>query len=164
MLPSLDDYIYAKNIWCQLISSKNIYDKIIMQSDWMSGIPGSLLPKVEVSDATFSWWLSLCQKSKINTDAFKRYWWSKNPAIWLAEKHNQPKVVILDTTFFDNCLHAKKLRYHLILSRNIDHQRILLSTWMRGKIGPTKPEVKVFNPSYLDDYLYVKSLKYWIIL
>ena len=45
---------------------------------------------------------------------------------------------------FDDCLHAKNLRYQLIPSRNIDDQRILQSdcpdernTWPQPKVLPS---------------------------
>ena len=31
----------------------------------------------------FSWWLPPCKNSKLLADSFKKYWWSKNSAIWL---------------------------------------------------------------------------------
>ena len=44
--------------------------------------------------------------------------------------------------FFNDYLIAKKLRYRLIPSRDIDNQRILQSNWMRSTIGHTKPKLK----------------------
>ena len=42
--------------------------------------------------------------------------------------------------FFDDYLHAKNLRYQLILFKEIDYQRILQSDWTRGAIGDTPPK------------------------
>ena len=34
MLPSTDDYFYAKNLRCQLILTRDMDDQRITQSDW----------------------------------------------------------------------------------------------------------------------------------
>ena len=58
MLPSLDDYLHAKNLQHELIPSRNIDDQGITLYDWMWGRTG----KVVVSDAPFLWWLTPCKK------------------------------------------------------------------------------------------------------
>ena len=41
----LGDYLHAKNLQYQLISSKDIYDQKILQSDWMRSKSGQTQPK-----------------------------------------------------------------------------------------------------------------------
>ena len=55
-------------------------------------------------------------------------------------------------------LPAEKLRYHLILSRDIDDQRILQSNWMRAAICHIHPKVEVSDQilSFSDGYLNAK--------
>ena len=48
MLPCSDDYLYTKNLRYQLISSRNIVDQRIPQSDWTKGTPGNTQPKLAV--------------------------------------------------------------------------------------------------------------------
>ena len=51
----------------------------------LKSIYGNLHTQSEVvaSHATFSWCISPCKKSKKLIHCFLRYWWSKNPTIWL---------------------------------------------------------------------------------
>ena len=63
----------------------------------------------------------------------------------------------------DNKLHAKKLRYQLILCRDIDDQRMLQSDWMRGTIAHTQTKVLVPGATFFDDYLDPKNLRYRLI-
>ena len=53
MLPSLDDYLHAKNQSYRLIHSSDIDDQRILQYDWTRGPTGYTQPKVVVSDTTF---------------------------------------------------------------------------------------------------------------
>ena len=48
----------------------------------MAGHPWTTQPKVVVSYATFTWWISSSKKSKKLMHYFQRYWRSKNSAIW----------------------------------------------------------------------------------
>ena len=79
------------------------------------------------------------KKTKTSIDSFLKYCWSKNLAIWLDKKHNWP--------------HPTKNRnprcyLHLILSRDIDDQKILLSDWRRGTIFLLiKISLRCFLPS-----------------
>ena len=45
MLPSLEEYLHAKNLRYQMILSRDIVDQRILQSDWTRGIPGCTQPK-----------------------------------------------------------------------------------------------------------------------
>ena len=38
MVPFLDGYLYAKNLRCQLIPSRDIDDQIILQSGWLRAV------------------------------------------------------------------------------------------------------------------------------
>ena len=89
MLTCLDDYLYAKKIKDinRLISSF-IADQGILQSDWIRETIHHNQSKMVVSGATFPWWLSPCKKKLRPLDSFHRYWCSKNPVIWLDERHN----------------------------------------------------------------------------
>ena len=49
MLPSLDDYLHAKNRRHRLIPCSNIVDQRILQSDWVIRTPGHVQPNVVVS-------------------------------------------------------------------------------------------------------------------
>ena len=71
MLPCSDDYPYTKNPRYQLISSRNIVDQRISQSDWTKGTPGNTQPKLAVLDVTFPRWLSPLKKSKILIGSFQ---------------------------------------------------------------------------------------------
>ena len=121
-----------------MILSTDINDQRILQSDWARGTTGRTQPKVVVSGATFTSWLSLCKKSKISSDSFLRYWWRKNPAIGLVKKNNWPhptKRYSQMLPLLDDYLHAKCLWECWISSRYIDDQRILQSDWTRGTTG-----------------------------
>ena len=76
---------HAKKLRYQLIISRDTDDKRILESDWTIDTTGPTYAKAVVSDATFSWWLSPCNKSKMWIDSFQRYWWSDHHAIWLVE-------------------------------------------------------------------------------
>ena len=86
LLPSLD--LHAKNPRHFWISSNDIDDQRILQYGWTRGTTGITLPKEALSDATFTWLLSPCKKSKRLLDSFQRYWCSKNPAFWLDKRFN----------------------------------------------------------------------------
>ena len=75
-----------KNLSYQLILSKDIVNQRTLQWNWLRGTTGHTKPKVVVSDATFLWWLF--PSKKVYIDSFQRYWWSKNPAIWLEGRYN----------------------------------------------------------------------------
>ena len=72
--------------------------------------------------------------------------------------HTQPKVVIWNATFPWYLSLSKKLRYQLILLRDINDQRILQSDWIRGTSGLIQPKMIVSDVTYLDDYLHAKNL------
>ena len=74
----------------KLIPSNDVHVKKIMQSDSPSGRTGHPKTKVVVSDSTFPSWLSPRKIPEIWIDSFRRYWWSKNPAIGLVENWNWP--------------------------------------------------------------------------
>lgn len=62
-----------------------------------------------------------------------RYWWSQNRASWLSNTHTWPHIpekVILDANFFWwTYIHIKKVRYQLILSRDISKEYYNLIGW-----------------------------------
>ena len=124
----------------QLIPSKNIADQRMLKSDRARRIPDHTQTNVIVLDATFPRWLSPWKKSKTSICSFLWYCWSENPAIWLKVRHNWPGPTKNDRLRSYLCLMRylslpKKLRYHLIPSRDIDNQRILLSDWTSGTTG-----------------------------
>ena len=53
VLPSLDDYLYPKNLRCQLVLSSDIADQRIVHSDWLRDTTDHNQPKVVVSGAIF---------------------------------------------------------------------------------------------------------------
>ena len=90
MLPSLDDYLYAKNIRTHTILFRNIDDQRILQSDWSRGRIGHIPNKKML---TFAYDYLHAKRSKILIDFFETYCWSKNSAIWLAKRHNWPHLI-----------------------------------------------------------------------
>ena len=66
-----------KKLRHQLTLSSDIVDHRILQSDWARSMADPTQPKMEILDATFTWWLTLCTKTKTSLDPFQRYWWSK---------------------------------------------------------------------------------------
>ena len=102
MLPSLDDYLHATNLrYCLFLP------EILMMRESCNLIGRGTWPqptKVIASDTNFLWWPSTCKISKTSIDSFQRYWWYKNPAIWLDERlsligHTQPNEVVPGATF-----------------------------------------------------------------
>ena len=69
--------------------TKHTDDQGVLQSDFKRGTAGHTQPKIVVSESTFPWWLTLTKK-RLSLDSFRTYWWSKNLAIWLEERHNLP--------------------------------------------------------------------------
>ena len=63
------------------------------------------------------------QKSKLSTDFFHRYWWSKNPATWLDRRYNSPHLTKSGSlrSYFHLMVISlqKNLRYRLIPSRDL---------------------------------------------
>ena len=63
-----------------------------------------------VSDSSFLWWLSSCNKSKISIDSFLRYWPLKIPEIWLDKRYTWPhSTKIGSLTFYLFLTTVKKL-------------------------------------------------------
>ena len=107
-------------------------------SDWPKGTLGHTQPRLVVFNATFTWWLSPYKKTKRSINSFQTYWWWKNPAIWLDERHNWPHQNKGGSlrSYIPLWLNPyKKLKYYLTLSRGLDDLRILLSDWTRGTTG-----------------------------
>ena len=90
MLPSLNDYLYAKSLRSKLIHSWDIDDQRILQSDWMRSTLGHTQPKVVAADPASPWWLPTSKNIKISIDSFLWYRWLKNPAIWFNERCSWP--------------------------------------------------------------------------
>ena len=86
----LMDISMQKYLRCQLITSKENDDQRILQSGWTRTKPGQTQSKVVFLEATFLWRLSLSKSIKISIDSFPQYWWSKNLAIPLDERHIWP--------------------------------------------------------------------------
>ena len=104
------------------------------------------------SHATFPSWISPWKSSKISTDSFHRYCWSKNPGICLDKRHTWPNPTKTGSLrcyvpLMTNSMH-KRLSYQWILSRVIDNQRILQSDWTRGTPGHTQPKVVVLDATF----------------
>ena len=90
MLPSLDDYLYAKNLRYRRFLPETL---VIKESCNLIGWDTQLA----ISTQSGSLWcylllmINFMQKTKRFMDFFLRYWWSRNPGIWfeLLEKPNQ---------------------------------------------------------------------------
>ena len=76
VLPSLDDYLLAKN-W----DINWPFPEILMIKESCNLIGQKAYPETVVSGVTLNWWLLPCEKDKILFDSFQRNCWSKNPAI-----------------------------------------------------------------------------------
>lgn len=59
MQPFPEEYLHAKKLRHQFVTSRDIVDQRILQSDWTRGTTGHVQQNVVVSDAVFPWWLSL---------------------------------------------------------------------------------------------------------
>ena len=83
------------------------------------------------------------QKSKILVDSFEKYWWSKNPAIWLAKKYSSPHQIKSNSlSTFAWCLSPCKKSKRL----------------PRSTTSHTQPKV-IVSLSLLDVYLCAKNLR-----
>ena len=77
-----------ENLRYHLIPSRGADDEKILQSNWVRDTTSHTKLYLVVSDATFLWWLSLCNSSLVSIDSFQSYWWSKTTSIWLDRRHN----------------------------------------------------------------------------
>ena len=121
---------------------------------WMS-IPGLIETKVEVLDTTFSWWLSPCKKASykfissryINDQKVLQSDWTRGKT-----SHTQPKLLVSNATFpwwlFPCNVKITIWRHHLILSRDIDEQRILQSDWIRSTLCHSLYKVVVSDATF----------------
>ena len=119
----------------------------ILLISWL-GTPGKTLPKVIVLDATFLWWLSLCQIFEISIDIDDQRTlqsdWTRGTTV-----HTHPKSVVSDaTSFLGVYLHAKNLRYWLTPFKNIHDQKILRFDWVTGKTVHTQSKVVVSDITF----------------
>ena len=97
---SLKAMIMQKKLRHQLTLSNHIDNQRILQSHWKRGLNCWFVP----------------------IDILQRHWWSKNPVsdqMRGTTGHTQPKVVVSGVTFPCSEKIWKKLRYNLILSRDI---------------------------------------------
>ena len=117
-------------------------------------------PKVEVSDATFPWWLTPWKKIEISIDLFQRYWWSRNPAIWSEQRHTWPHLTKNGSL---RCyLPLIIISIQLIPLRDTDDQRILQFDWTRCKPCQSQSEVvvqdlKIWSPFFKGCVHYIFS-------
>ena len=97
MLPSLDEYLHAKNLRDWSISSWDIDGQGNLQSCSSTAThPSSSL------QCYFPLMIISMKKLKISISSFHFYCWSKNPSICLDRDtidHIQPKKVVPDATF-----------------------------------------------------------------
>ena len=120
----------------------------MLQSNW-SACGWLTWTKVLASDATLPWWLSPDKRSKISIDSSQKYSLSKNPTIWLYERHtwlHPTKSGGLEYYFplMTLFMQKKKKTYQLTLSEEIDDKRILKSDYTRV----TQPRKIVTFPSF----------------
>ena len=70
MLPSLDDYLQAKNQREELIFSSENAEKRALRSDWKRNVTSDTQPKKVTLGANVPWWITPCAKNKIPIDSF----------------------------------------------------------------------------------------------
>ena len=89
--------------WYQLISSRDIDDEIILESDQPKKALGHTRPTVVILNATFPWWLSPCKKIKDINWFFPVLLLIKESfnLIWCEKQHNtiNQKVWVSGATF-----------------------------------------------------------------
>ena len=107
------------------------FPQILMIKESCNLIDWKIQPSHPSKRDTFPWWSSSCKKSNRLVDSLQRYWWSKNPAIWLKMTNSM-----------------QKIRNQLIPSRDIDDQRILQSYWTKGTTGHTRPKDLVQDATF----------------
>ena len=83
--------------WMKYLS-RDIDDPWILQSDWGRSTTDHTQPKVVVSNAALTSWLSPCKKSMISLNCFLIHWWWKNTAIGLKKKHDWPHRTLSGST------------------------------------------------------------------
>ena len=101
------------------------------------------------------------QKTSISLDSFQRYWWSRNPTVWLDKRHNwphPPKSARPGCCLPLLTISLQKSIDCWIFSRHTDDQKFLKSNWTRDKTGHTQPKLPFF-----DDYLHAKNQIYRLI-
>ena len=166
-----------------MIFSRDTDDQRIQQSDWSRGTTSHNQPKVVLWNDTFLWWLSQCKnlrylfffseisinyrETNIFIDSFQRYWWSKNPAIWLAERYKKPhptKSGTLRCYFPLVIIPCENRIYQLIHSDDIDDVRFPQSNSSRGTTSQTQPKVVVWDATFAWWLSPCKNLRYWLIL
>ena len=118
MLPSFDDYLYAKEEQKPTTTKKQKKHKKNKKKQ--------------------------IQK-QISLDSFHRYWWSKNLAIWLDQRHKQLATLnqegLSHATFTWWLSPSTKNQWEwAILPRDIDDQRIIQSDWTRDTTDHTHPK------------------------
>ena len=89
----------------------------------------------------------VAKKSMISIDSFLRYYWSRNPVIWVAKPNQKWLPQMLPA--LDDYLHARNQRYWLILPSDIVHQRIVRSNWTRSTPGHIEPKFVVSDAVFL---------------
>ena len=138
MLPSLDDYLNARNLRDLLILSRDIDDQRILQSHWTRDTIGPTKPKEVISGAAFPSWLTRCKKLRYHlipsrdTDD-QKILQSDLMMRGTTYKPNQHQQMLPSSDDFHLMQKFKRL---LFLSEIFD-QRILQSDWIRGRTGQT---------------------------
>ena len=84
--------------------------------------------KSSTSYSTSPCWLPPYKKYKISIDSFQRYWWSKNPAIWLLESllgHNERTRFFPDMLFLQYVSKKKTKKEQLWIGWQIFQKDIM---------------------------------------
>lgn len=97
--------------------------------------------------------LTIFEQKKLRSKLIlSRYWWPKNPAIWLAAKHtwlHPMKSCDLRCYIFLMIKSMQKKWYHLILSRDFEDQRIQKFDWIKGTTGHSQIKKVVRDATFL---------------
>ena len=116
----LDEHPLAKDLRHSIIPSRDSDDHRILKSDWTRGTTAHIQLKLALPNVAFSHYFHIKNL---------RYWfflgiWPGNPANWNTWPHTTKKI-LSGTTYLDENVLAKYVRYQLIPFRGTDDQRIL---------------------------------------
>ena len=129
----------------QLILYWDIDNQTILQTDWT---------RAKLVTSNQNWWSNVLHSldlytwknlyAKISLAFFDRYWWSKNSAIWLNERHKWPRPTKCISPIYYFCLMKNSIQENVIISRYFVDQRILKFDWLKSKSRHTEAKGVVF--------------------
>ena len=167
------------------------FPQILMIKESCNLIDWKIQPSHPSKRDTFPWWSSSCKKSNRLVDSLQRYWWSKNPAIWLKMTNSMQKIRISTDSFQrywwsknptilldkrHNWPHAPKRSrpgcYLPLLTISLQKS---LDCWISSRHIDDQKFLKSSNWTrdktghtqpklpFFDDHLHVKNQRYWLV-